>query len=54
MTVLERIPRIPDFAVWATACEAADGTFMSAYAGNTSLRSVRPLVSVYPRRVNDQ
>jgi hypothetical protein len=37
MTVLERIPRMADFAVWATACEAAlwpDGTFMSAYAGN--------------------
>jgi hypothetical protein len=89
MTVLERIPRMADFAVWATACEAAlwpDGTFMSAYAGNiaaaldsvveadpvasalralmserqdwepvsSSLRSVRPLVSVYPRRVNGQ
>src|SRR2546430_10053204 len=91
MTELERIPRMADFAVWATACEAAlwpDGTFMSAYAGNiaaaldsvveadpslqpyapscqsartgreppvsSSLRSVRPPVSMYPRRVNGQ
>jgi hypothetical protein len=36
-TVLDSIPRMADFAVWATACEAAlwpDGTFMSAYSSN--------------------
>ena len=41
---LERLPRMADFAIWATACETAlrhqdgtsweDGTFMKAYAGN--------------------
>jgi hypothetical protein len=34
---LERLPRMADFAKWATACEgayAAPGTFMRAYAGN--------------------
>ncbi|MCH9016000.1 MAG: hypothetical protein IH877_09985 [Gemmatimonadetes bacterium] len=34
---LEEMPRMADFAVWATACEKAlweEGTFMRAYAGN--------------------
>ena len=41
---LERLPRMADFAIWATACETAlrhqdgtsweDGTFMKAYSGN--------------------
>lgn len=34
---LEGLPRMADFAVWATACETtswASGTFMSAYQGN--------------------
>jgi len=34
---LDRLPRMADFAKWATACEgayAAPGTFMAAYAGN--------------------
>ena len=36
-TRLERLPRMADFALWATACETAlwpDGTFWSAYCGN--------------------
>jgi hypothetical protein len=36
-TRLERLPRMADFALWATACESAlwnDGTFWAAYAGN--------------------
>jgi hypothetical protein len=43
-TRLERLPRMADFAIWATACETAlrhedgrpweAGTFMKAYAGN--------------------
>ena len=36
-TKLERLPRMADFALWATACEAAlwpAGTFQAAYAGN--------------------
>jgi hypothetical protein len=36
-TKLDRAPRMGDFAVWATACEpawAAEGRFLSAYAGN--------------------
>lgn len=36
-TSLPKLPRMADFALWATACEAAmwsAGTFMSAYAGN--------------------
>ena len=43
-TQLERLPRMADFAIWATACETAlrhqddtsweAGTFMKAYAGN--------------------
>jgi hypothetical protein len=36
-TRLERLPRMADFATWATACETAQweaGTFMKAYAGN--------------------
>jgi hypothetical protein len=35
--VLDRLPRMADFAVWMTACEGAiwkRGTFMAAYAGN--------------------
>ena len=41
---LEQLPRMADFAIWATACETAlrhqdgtsweDGTFMKAYGGN--------------------
>ena len=34
---LPRLPRMADFALWATACETAlwpDGTFWSAYCGN--------------------
>ena len=36
-TQLERLPRMADFALWATACETAlwpAGTFWSAYCGN--------------------
>jgi hypothetical protein len=36
-THLPRLPRMADFALWATACETAlwpDGTFWSAYCGN--------------------
>jgi hypothetical protein len=36
-TKLERLPRMADFALWATACETAlwnSGTFWSAYCGN--------------------
>jgi hypothetical protein len=36
-TKLERLPRMADFALWATACETAlwpTGTFWSAYCGN--------------------
>jgi hypothetical protein len=36
--VLDRKPRMADFAVWVTACEGAlweKGTFMAAYTGNT-------------------
>ena len=36
-TRLERLPRMEDFALWATACETAlwpAGTFWSAYCGN--------------------
>src|SRR5262245_27724611 len=34
---LDRLPRMADFAIWATACETAlwpDGTFVRAYAAN--------------------
>jgi hypothetical protein len=36
-TKIEKLPRMADFALWATACEAAlwpAGTFWSAYCGN--------------------
>ena len=36
-TRLEKLPRMADFALWATACETAlwpEGTFWSAYCGN--------------------
>jgi hypothetical protein len=36
-TKLEKLPRMADFALWATACETAlwpSGTFWSAYCGN--------------------
>jgi hypothetical protein len=36
-TKLEKLPRMADFALWATACETAiwdEGTFWRAYAGN--------------------
>jgi len=36
-TRLDRLPRMADFALWATACETAlwpSGTFWSAYCGN--------------------
>jgi len=36
-TKLEKLPRMADFALWATACESAlwpAGTFWSAYRGN--------------------
>ena len=36
-TRLEGLPRLADFALWATACEGAlwpTGTFMAAYSGN--------------------
>lgn len=38
-TNLDRLPRMADFALWATACEGAywpAGTFMAAYDGNRS------------------
>jgi hypothetical protein len=38
-TRLPRLPRMADFAIWATACESAvwpAGTFGNAYAGNLS------------------
>ncbi len=38
-TNLDRLPRMADFALWATACEGAywpAGTFMAAYDGNCS------------------
>lgn len=31
---LIRLPRMADFALWATACETNPGTFMDAYDGN--------------------
>lgn len=31
---LERLPRLADFALWATACENGDGAFMRALEGN--------------------
>ena len=37
---LERLPRMADFALWATACETAigpKGSFASAYGGNRDL-----------------
>ncbi len=36
-TRLDKLPRMADFALWATACEGAlwpNGTFWSAYCGN--------------------
>jgi hypothetical protein len=36
-TKLDKLPRMADFALWATACETAlwpSGTFWSAYCGN--------------------
>ncbi|MCI0465752.1 MAG: hypothetical protein L0Y57_01920 [Beijerinckiaceae bacterium] len=36
-TRLDKLPRMADFALWATACETAlwsAGTFWSAYCGN--------------------
>ena len=36
-THLPKLPRMADFALWATACESAlwpAGTFWSAYCGN--------------------
>lgn len=36
-TRLEKLPRMADFALWATACEGAlweEGTFLRAYVGN--------------------
>ena len=36
-TKLEKLPRMADFALWATACEGAlwgEGTFLRAYTGN--------------------
>ncbi len=36
-TRLEKLPRMADFAMWATACETSiweEGTFLRAYAGN--------------------
>ena len=36
-TRLEQLPRMADFALWATACETAlwpAGTFWAAYCGN--------------------
>jgi hypothetical protein len=38
-TRLEKLPRMADFALWATACEGAvwdEGTFLRAYAGNAA------------------
>jgi hypothetical protein len=38
-TRLDRLPRMADFALWATACETAlwpAGTFMAAYSGSDS------------------
>jgi hypothetical protein len=39
-TKLDRLPRMADFALWASACEAAlwpEGAFMEAYAGNRAI-----------------
>jgi hypothetical protein len=33
-TRLARLPRMADFALWATACEASSGAFMRAYENN--------------------
>jgi hypothetical protein len=34
LTSLDQLPRMADFALWATACERADGAFMRAYTSN--------------------
>jgi hypothetical protein len=34
LTTLDALPRMADFALWATACERENGTFMAAYGGN--------------------
>jgi hypothetical protein len=39
-TKLDRLPRMADFALWASACEAAlwpEGAFIEAYAGNRAI-----------------
>jgi hypothetical protein len=33
-TQLAQLPRMADFAIWATACESSPGSFMRAYEGN--------------------
>ena len=49
-TKLERLPRMADFALWTTACEAAlwpAGTFWSAYCGNRD-EAVEGVIEVDP------
>jgi hypothetical protein len=49
-TRLERLPRMADFALWATACEPAlwpAGTFWSAYSGNRD-EAVESVISADP------
>ena len=49
-TQLERLPRMADFALWASACETAiwpSGTFWSAYCGNRD-EAVENVIEVDP------
>jgi hypothetical protein len=49
-TRLERLPRMADFALWATACEPAlwpTGAFWSAYSGNRD-EAVESVISADP------
>ena len=49
-TRLDRLPRMADFALWATACEGAiwpAGTFMAAYDGNRT-EAVAALIEADP------
>jgi hypothetical protein len=44
---LDRLPRMADFVLWATACETAlwpAGGFARAAANRTGLRVLQPLV----------
>ena len=49
-TRLEKLPRMADFALWATACETAfwpEGTFWSAYCGNRD-KAVEGIIDADP------